>query len=231
MVAFADTPVRARVCTPENAYPRFRDAILSTKYFDDETELAYYGYRYYSPEMGRFISRDPIGERSKKSLAWKISEASKTRLLTDEELLKLLGIHRAEEDIFRFSILNLQLFCFNNPVNDYDAHGECPQLIQAVMAALYIGGVILVVYVIDMIRERMQDSPDLSREYADCMLDAAAVAIGGGVGGGGGPVSGEIVEGAMNRALDECLPECEEPECSQLEEIDWEELLGPPYRY
>jgi len=57
-----DTHIHISICTPENAYPRFYDAILSTKYFDDETELAYYGYRYYSPEMGRWISRDPIGE-------------------------------------------------------------------------------------------------------------------------------------------------------------------------
>ncbi|MEM9246230.1 MAG: RHS repeat-associated core domain-containing protein, partial [Cyanobacteria bacterium P01_F01_bin.153] len=35
---------------------------FSTKYTDDETGLVYYGYRYYSPELGRFISRDPIGE-------------------------------------------------------------------------------------------------------------------------------------------------------------------------
>ena len=63
MVAFADTSIRAYTSTPKNAYPRFHDAILSTKYFDDETELAYYGYRYYSPEMGRFINRDPIGEK------------------------------------------------------------------------------------------------------------------------------------------------------------------------
>ena len=34
----------------------------STKYHDDETKLTYYGYRYYSPEMGRWISRDPIRE-------------------------------------------------------------------------------------------------------------------------------------------------------------------------
>ena len=58
----SETHVLISICTPENAYPRFHDAILSTKYFDDETELAYYGYRYYSPEMGRWISRDPIGE-------------------------------------------------------------------------------------------------------------------------------------------------------------------------
>jgi len=58
----SETHVLISICTPENAYPRFYDAILSTKYFDDESELAYYGYRYYSPEMGRWVSRDPIGQ-------------------------------------------------------------------------------------------------------------------------------------------------------------------------
>ena len=36
---------------------------FSTKYHD-ETELYYYGYRYYMPEMGRWLTRDPIGEVS-----------------------------------------------------------------------------------------------------------------------------------------------------------------------
>jgi len=40
----------------ENAY-RF-----STKYFDAETDLYYYGYRYYSPDLGRWINRDAISE-------------------------------------------------------------------------------------------------------------------------------------------------------------------------
>ena len=40
--------------------PRFR---FSTKYTDGETGLVYYGYRYYSPELGRWPSRDPIEER------------------------------------------------------------------------------------------------------------------------------------------------------------------------
>ena len=35
---------------------------FSTKYYDDETGLYYYGYRYYSPELGRWLSRDPIEE-------------------------------------------------------------------------------------------------------------------------------------------------------------------------
>ncbi|MDW8345262.1 MAG: RHS repeat-associated core domain-containing protein [Verrucomicrobiae bacterium] len=36
---------------------------FSTKYTDPETGLLYYGYRYYSPTFGRWLSRDPIGEQ------------------------------------------------------------------------------------------------------------------------------------------------------------------------
>jgi RHS repeat-associated protein len=36
---------------------------FSTKYVDDETGLYYYGYRYYSPELGRWVNRDPIAEQ------------------------------------------------------------------------------------------------------------------------------------------------------------------------
>jgi RHS repeat-associated protein len=35
---------------------------FSTKFCEDESGLVYYGYRYYSPTMGRFINRDPIEE-------------------------------------------------------------------------------------------------------------------------------------------------------------------------
>jgi RHS repeat-associated protein len=35
---------------------------FSTKYFDSETRLYYYGYRYYSVNLGRWINRDPIEE-------------------------------------------------------------------------------------------------------------------------------------------------------------------------
>jgi len=36
---------------------------FSSKYLDQETGLYYYGYRFYSPELGRWPSRDPIGTR------------------------------------------------------------------------------------------------------------------------------------------------------------------------
>ena len=35
---------------------------FSSEYYDGETGLVYYNYRYYSPQLGRWIKRDPIGE-------------------------------------------------------------------------------------------------------------------------------------------------------------------------
>ena len=36
---------------------------FSTKYFDSETGLYYYGYRFYSPSLMRWLNRDPIEEK------------------------------------------------------------------------------------------------------------------------------------------------------------------------
>ena len=36
---------------------------FSTKYTDDESDLLYYGFRYYNPSTGRWLSRDPLGEQ------------------------------------------------------------------------------------------------------------------------------------------------------------------------
>lgn len=41
---------------------------FSTKWHDDESDLLYYGYRYYQPGTGRWISRDPIEENGGLSL-------------------------------------------------------------------------------------------------------------------------------------------------------------------
>ena len=37
---------------------------FSTKYTDDETGLLYYGFRYYQPQTGRWINRDPSEEEN-----------------------------------------------------------------------------------------------------------------------------------------------------------------------
>ncbi len=35
---------------------------FSTKQYDEQTGLSYYGYRFYNPAIGRWSTRDPIGE-------------------------------------------------------------------------------------------------------------------------------------------------------------------------
>jgi RHS repeat-associated protein len=53
--AFGNTVAQSG--TPAEAFAnRF-----SSKYFDAETGLYYYGYRYFSTELGRWITRDPLG--------------------------------------------------------------------------------------------------------------------------------------------------------------------------
>lgn len=36
---------------------------FSTQFFDEDTGLVNYGFRYYDPSQGRFLNRDPIGEQ------------------------------------------------------------------------------------------------------------------------------------------------------------------------
>jgi RHS repeat-associated protein len=73
---------------------------FSTKYQDDETDLLYYGYRYYSASAGSWLSRDPAQELS----FWLMSRIARIRgsLFTTE---REYG------------------FCFNNPINEVDLFG------------------------------------------------------------------------------------------------------------
>ena len=41
---------------------------FSTKAYDPQTGLSYYGYRFYSPSLGRWLTRDPLGETGGKNL-------------------------------------------------------------------------------------------------------------------------------------------------------------------
>ena len=44
------------------AYAATNQFRFSSEYYDSETGLVYYNYRYYSPTLGRWLSRDPIME-------------------------------------------------------------------------------------------------------------------------------------------------------------------------
>ena len=41
---------------------------FSTKYTDEETKLLYYGYRFYGPNTGRWLNKDPLEEQDGKNL-------------------------------------------------------------------------------------------------------------------------------------------------------------------
>ena len=44
-------------------YARQNPIKFSTKYTDEETDLVYYGFRYYQPDTGKWIGQDPIAEQ------------------------------------------------------------------------------------------------------------------------------------------------------------------------
>ncbi len=62
---------------------------FSTKYQDNETDLLYYGFRYYNPETGRWLSRDPIAERGGFNLYGFVGNDGVNRV----DLLGLRGCH------------------------------------------------------------------------------------------------------------------------------------------
>ncbi|MCG8403019.1 MAG: RHS repeat-associated core domain-containing protein, partial [Firmicutes bacterium] len=53
---------KTRVATG-NGYEQVNPFRYQTKFTDDSTQLIYYGYRYYSHSMGRFLNQDPLGEQ------------------------------------------------------------------------------------------------------------------------------------------------------------------------
>ncbi|MEK9135637.1 MAG: RHS repeat-associated core domain-containing protein, partial [Bacteroidota bacterium] len=61
------SPVGA-VVVSEGTFAEINPWKFSTKYFDLETLLGYWGMRWYSTEINRWMSRDPLGERGGRAL-------------------------------------------------------------------------------------------------------------------------------------------------------------------
>ena len=81
---------------------------FSTKYQDDETDLLYYGYRYYNASTGRWICRDPnqdLGFRK-------------------QFYVKAFGTMKPSKTHARTADAN-SLFCANTPLNTFDIVGLC----------------------------------------------------------------------------------------------------------
>lgn len=99
---------------------------FSSEYHDDGTGMVYYNYRYYSPKLGRWTSRDPIGE---------------------EYFFRYhtCGQKRSEQKLIqKQSLLPLYLFVQNNALTFYDLFGLdlsysgcecCPGIQDAVQRA------------------------------------------------------------------------------------------------
>jgi RHS repeat-associated protein len=114
--------------------PPFR---FSTKYTDSETDLVYYGYRYYSPEMGRWLSRDPLGEEGHEltkdasslpdSESFDAGEASDPVPTPDYQIAYSMAA-AAPGGLNRYG------FCFNDPLNYFDVLGENPAAAAAARA-------------------------------------------------------------------------------------------------
>jgi RHS repeat-associated protein len=62
MAAAYEYDAFGKVLRESGAYAASNPFQYSTKFTDVETGLVYYGLRYYSPSLGRFINRDPIEE-------------------------------------------------------------------------------------------------------------------------------------------------------------------------
>ena len=79
----------------------------STKYTDGESGLVYYGYRFYNPSLGRWVSRDPLDVYQR-----------------DQDWLSRAGM--VARVFARQNDLNSYHFIFNGPVDSFDAHGLEP---------------------------------------------------------------------------------------------------------
>jgi RHS repeat-associated protein len=90
---FGDT---IRLTPNSNNQSPFR---FSTKYQDDESDFLYYGFRYYNPSTGRWLSRDPV-----------------TELSFNQLVLGPLGLNSSEET-------NLFGMVRNDPPNELDILG------------------------------------------------------------------------------------------------------------
>ena len=88
---------------------------FSTKYEDDESDLLYYGYRYYKPSTGTWPNRDPIGENGGLNLYGMVGN-------NPIEFVDAFGLWRslpfgAQHDTLTRNSFNTALGVIRNPPN------------------------------------------------------------------------------------------------------------------
>ncbi len=70
---------------------------FSTKYQDDESDLLYYGYRFYDPSTGRWLNRDPLGEQGGENIYYYVGN-------DPDNQIEFLGLFDCERHRFQFNL-------------------------------------------------------------------------------------------------------------------------------
>lgn len=99
---------------------------FSTKYKDDESDLLYYGYRYYKASTGTWLGRDPLTDQV-------FYEEYVKRLHSDAERQWLAGQ----------ALNNPYMFELNDPVDKMDGDGSNPIMVTIVVGRLISSGIML----------------------------------------------------------------------------------------
>jgi RHS repeat-associated protein len=111
---------------------------FSTKHHDDETDLLYYGYRWYQRDTGRWLSKDPLFElalttplyfdsfassqdESRLAARWDKFLNQEETWLTEAEFI-IDGQMLSKTPALR-AIVNLYAFARNSPLNFFDPTG------------------------------------------------------------------------------------------------------------
>ncbi|MDF2378213.1 MAG: hypothetical protein P1U81_18385, partial [Verrucomicrobiales bacterium] len=115
----------------------------------------YYGFRYYVPELGRFINRDLIGELDPKLVDSLLQRSGRENSESEKKQIEaLVGAEnlvyfsasgsRSEGSLNQYDIEGARfpyLFCHNDGINQQDLYGLGGPLIPAgVVLAIGIGG-------------------------------------------------------------------------------------------
>ena len=106
---------------------------FSSEYADDETGLVYYNYRYYSPQLGRWIKRDPIEEQGGVNLYGMVTNngislvdnlgyslASELLFPTLDDVTDIPAIMRANGMFIGATLMEKWLSTPNSPTQIYD---------------------------------------------------------------------------------------------------------------
>jgi RHS repeat-associated protein len=99
------------------AYAEANPFRFSTKYADAETGLLYYGHRYYQPQTGRWLSRDPLGEAGGTNLYGFVGNDPLTRV-------DPTGLYEKDVHYYLTYFLARQTGCFTKEEAEMVAEGN-----------------------------------------------------------------------------------------------------------